>query len=211
MRVTGSDDQERGFSMIELLTVLAVLVILVALATLHIQPTLQEYQSNAAMDQVKGTLRQARELAISRRRGMFVDIQNDAQGRMAIQLYQASVAPNIPVLPALVTIPIESTVQVATFGAEVDTPDRFGVPPVSINGTGIEFGGAVVGPELGEFQEDGSFTDRNLVLLNGTVFLTPNNIANNMLLSGARAVTIMGTTGRIRSYHYSGAGWRQVE
>ncbi|HXQ27286.1 MAG TPA: prepilin-type N-terminal cleavage/methylation domain-containing protein [Candidatus Acidoferrales bacterium] len=200
-------NREIGFSLIEIMTVLLVMGILVSIAILKMEPTLQEYQSNAALDQVKGTLRQARELAISRRRCVYVNFANDVQGLMAIQLSQAPTSCTAPVGGPFLSIPIETTVQVITFGGEVDTPDGFGIPPAA--SVGVEFGG-VVGAG-GVFQTDGSFTNAAGGTVNGTVFLTPNNLATTNLLNGVRAVTIMGSTGRIRSYHYAGTGWRQVE
>jgi len=201
---------ERGFSLVELLTVGAILVIVSAIAILKMQPTLQEYQANAALDQVKGTLRQARELAISQRRVIQVSIQNDIQGYMSIRLTQVSVGGVAAAAPFL-SIPIESTMQVMTFGGELDTPDGFGIPLGGANGSGVEFGGVSGGPVIGFFQEDGSFTNAAVGPVNGTIFLTPANMAANNIRSGVRAVTVFGTTGRIRSYHYTGFGWRQIE
>ena len=201
---------ESGFSLVELLTVAAFLVIATAIAILKIQPTLQEYQANAALDQVKGTLRQARELAISQRRVIQVSIQNDVNGYMSMRLTQVS-AGNVVAAAPFLSIPIETTMQVVTFGGEVDTPDGFGIPLAGANGSGVQFGGVVGGPVIGLFQEDGSFTNAAVGPINGTIFLTPANLAVNNIRSGVRAVTVFGTTGRIRSFHYTGFGWRQIE
>jgi hypothetical protein len=98
------------------------------------------------------------------------------------------------------TVPIENNIRFLTYSSEVDTPDGFGISGVT---NGIEFGGVGGGPTSGmEFQSDGTFTDGNGNLINGTVFLGANNMP-----ASAGAVTVMGGTGRIRAYHGTGSGW----
>ena len=89
-----------------------------------------------------------------------------------------------------------------TFAGMPDTPDTFGVPG---GGSGIMFGSVTGGPPSGmEFQSDGTFTDGTGVPINGTVFMGITNIP-----ASARAVTVLGNTGRIRGYHGTGTGWFQ--
>jgi len=55
-----------------------------------------------------------------------------------------------------------------------------------------------------QFTTNGSFVDSGNTLVNGTVFL---GIPGNQ--STARAVTILGGTGRVREYHWDGAQWQE--
>ena len=74
-----------------------------------------------------------------------------------------------------------------------DTPDAFG------NGRAVNFGG----PTTVWFLADGSLTDANGVPVSGTVFLaTPSQPLS------ARAVTVLGPTGRIQGYRWDGKAWR---
>jgi hypothetical protein len=82
-----------------------------------------------------------------------------------------------------------------------DTPDAYG------NANPIEFESVANGPVGGMvFQSDGEFLDGATFLpINGTVFL---GITGQQ--STARAVTVLGTTGRVRGWKSTGAtAWYQ--
>ena len=189
-----------GFSMIELLVVIAVIFIISGMALFQLQPTWQQSESNAAVDQVKSTLRLARETAISQRRTIAVQFS----GNNTILLYQFAVVgttSTIATTPFL-TLPIEKNVTFITFNGMPDTPDAYGLPG---GGSGIMFEGVVGGPPSGmEFQSDGTFTDGTGLPINGTVFMGLTGIP-----ATARAVTVLGNTGRVRAYHGTGTGWFQ--
>ena len=70
----------RGFSVVELLTTVIILLVVSAMAVFQMQPMWQQIQANAGLDQVKSTLRQARELAISDRRTIVVQFLTAATG-----------------------------------------------------------------------------------------------------------------------------------
>lgn len=190
----------RGFSFIELLVVVGIIFIVSSMALFQMLPAWQQSQSNAAMDQVKSTLRQARETAISQRRTIAVQFT----GNNTISLYQfvvVGVTSTIAAAPFL-TIPIQSNVNFRTFAGMPDTPDAYGLPG---GGGGIMFGSVSGGPPSGmNFQSDGTFTDGTGIAINGTVFMGVANIP-----ASARAVVVLGNTGRIRGYHGTGTGWFQ--
>ena len=68
--MTPSDKRNRGFTLIETLVVILMSMTLMAISIFQLQPSMQLFRSRAATDQVKSTLRQARELAISERRSV---------------------------------------------------------------------------------------------------------------------------------------------
>jgi type II secretory pathway pseudopilin PulG len=178
------DKRNRGFTLIETLVVILMSMTLMAISIFQLQPAMQLFRSRAATDQVKSTLRQARELAISERRSVVVQFV----GSNTIQLFQVVEPANT----------IAST-PFLTLSGETDTPDGFGIPSTG----GIEFGGISGGPTTGmQFQSDGTFTDGSGNPINGTVFLGSPS-AN----SSAGAVTVLGNTGRVRRYYYSRSGW----
>ena len=190
-----SDKGHRGFTLIETLIVILMSMTLMAISIFQLQPAMQLFRSRAATDQVKSTLRQARELAISERRSVVIQFV----GNNTAQLFQVVEPANAIAATPFLTVPLEGSAQFMTFSGETDTPDSFGIPSTG----GIEFGGVAGGPTTGmQFQSDGTFTDGSGNPINGTVFLGSPNFK-----STAGAVTVLGNTGRVRRYYYSRSGW----
>lgn len=188
----GRQGPESGYTLIEFVVTSVIIVVVVAMAILQLVPTWRQNQSLAALDQVKTILRQARETAISERRTIVVTFTNNN----TINLFQVVEPANTVAANAFLTVPIENSVQFMTFTGEADTPDAFGLPTVP---TGTQFTGAVGSMQ---FNTDGSFGDSTGSPISGTVFLGVPNMP-----ASASAVTIMGTTGRVRSYRSTGSGW----
>lgn len=190
--------KEGGFTLIEMVVVVVIIMVILAMAILELQPTVQQFRANAGMDQVKGAMRQARELAISQRRTIVVQFV----GNNTIELFQVVEPGNVRAVNPFLTLPIENTVSFQTFAGEPDTPDAYGIPAVP---AGIDFNGVVGGPPIGmQFQSDGTFTDANGVPINGSIFLGIPNVKTS-----SRAVTILGPTGRIHAWHGTGLSWFQ--
>jgi len=192
---------EAGFSVIEMMLVVLVIFIVTAMAMIALQPTWQQFKANAGSAQVKGALRQARELAISDRTEVSVAFAVDAYGDEEVVLNEYVVKNGImtPSGTPYLTLPIESSVLYQVFPSLPDTPDSFG------NKSALYFNGAAyaTGTTL-LFQSDGTFTDAAGVPINGSIFMGIGTIA-----STGRAITILGTTGRIKSWASNGIGWFQ--
>src|SRR5216110_2223174 len=124
-----ADHQERGFTLLESLIVISMSMTILAISILQLQPTMQLFRSRAVTGQVKGTLRQARELAISERRSIVVQFA----GNNTIQLFEVLEPTNTMALTPFLTVSIGSGVQFMTFSGETDTPDGFGriFPPLN--------------------------------------------------------------------------------
>jgi type II secretory pathway pseudopilin PulG len=177
--------------MIETLIVIAVVLIVSAITIFKLQPMIQQVRANAAMDQVMGQLRMGREAAISERRNILVSFS----GNNTIQLTRVNVPAGQSVLS---TLAVEPSVVFMTFPGVPDTPDGFG------NAAPVYFEGINGGPVGMQFQSDGTFVDGAGNLVNGTVFLGIAGVP-----SSARAVTVLGATGRVRSYKSTPDGWIQ--
>ena len=195
LNVRRGGDQARGFSMIEMCVVVAIAMVIAGIAIVQAQPALQQIRANAAKDLVQGTLRRGREMAISDRRSVKVEFlvnppANPKGSYVRLTRLGGGVGPDT----VIVLIPIPGSVIYTTFPGEPDTPDGFG------NGGPIYFGGVNNGPAAGMiYQSDGTFAAATGVPINGTVFMgIPGQPTT------ARAVSILGTTGRVRSYHISG-------
>jgi Tfp pilus assembly protein FimT len=207
---------EGGFSVTELMIVMIIMFVVMAISVIQLQPTWQQIQANAGLDEVKSTLRQAREMSISQRRTIIVQFLTAASGtpclpsggvKNCIALTEMVVTPGNPPTQAAAAAPfqvtpIEHNVQFITYSGEPDTPDAFiGVAPTPPNGLYV---GATSGaPASGlEFQSDGTFTNGNVNPVNLTLFLGETNIPTT-----ARAVTILGNTGRVTWYQGTGKAW----
>ena len=183
-----------GFSLVEVMISLVVMSVIMAATIIEMQPLVQQMHANAGQNLILGQLRWARQLSIARRR----DIRVQLIGNNEIKLTQLPV-PGVG--GANVTISdvfLSPTVSFMTFPTEPDTPDAFG------NATPVCFG-AVAGcpnPPFMQFQSNGTFVDVNGIPINGTVFLGVANIPTS-----ARAITVLGTTGKIRTYKGTGSGW----
>ncbi|MGA7623216.1 MAG: type II secretion system protein [Candidatus Acidiferrales bacterium] len=199
---TGTDRQG-GFSLVELLVAVAIIMTICAMAVFTLKPALQNADCDAAMQQVVGQLRQAREFAITNRRYVQVTFTTVASIPQ-INLTQRNdlTAGAGAINPVLSTVAIHAPEQFY-FGGGPDTPDGLGQPLAS---AGIEFGGVSGGPVGGMlFQSDGELVDGTLYQpLSGTVFLGQNGPNTT-----SRAVTVLGATGRVRAWKGTGTGWAQ--
>ncbi|MGB8541804.1 MAG: type II secretion system protein [Candidatus Acidiferrales bacterium] len=201
-------NRERGFTMIELGVVIAIILIISAMAIFALQPSLQDAKYDNAMREVIDQLRQAREYAIANRRYVQVTfpivVIAGQPTQYQVVTTQKNVAPYGPVDAGadivLSTVPIQVPAQYFLFPGAPDTPDGFG------NASPIEFEGLNGGPVLGMmFQSDGELVDGLTFLpINGTVFIGFPNAA-----TASRAVTVLGGTGRIRGWKYTGTAWFQ--
>lgn len=185
--------REQGFSLIEVIVAIGIIMIVTAMAIVHLNPTRQQLQANGAMYQLASQLRLARELAITRRRYIQVEFLAGNQIRLTQLAIGVMGAPTV-----ISTVPIEAPIAFTLTPGAPDTPDLFG------NLFPIEFQGLNGGPPIMMFQSDGSFVSGTGNLLNGTVFMGMPNVN-----SAGRAVTVVGSTGRIRMYRYTGTAWIQ--
>jgi prepilin-type N-terminal cleavage/methylation domain-containing protein len=188
-------DQARGFSMIELVVVIAISLVIAGIAIIQARPALLQKRADTAKDLVQATLRRGRELAISDRRSVKVEFLVNPPANPPgsyVKLTRLGGGSDLDTMIALTPIP--GSVIYTTFAGEPDTPDGFG------NAAPVYFGGINDGPAAGMiYQSDGTFAAATGVPINGTIFM---GIAGQP--TTARAITILGTTGRVRSYHISG-------
>jgi prepilin-type N-terminal cleavage/methylation domain-containing protein len=188
-----SGNDQRGFSMIELVVVVSIILIITAISITQLKPNLQNARIDAAMRQVVESFRQAREFAITNRR--YVQVTFPANNQL--QLIQLNtLTPGAGGINTVLDTVTLSPPLIFTLDGMPDTPDAYG------NASPIVFESVANGPVGGMvFQSDGEFLDGATFLpINGTVFL---GIPGQQ--STARAVTVLGTTGRVRGWKSNGA------
>jgi prepilin-type N-terminal cleavage/methylation domain-containing protein len=178
-----------GFTLIEMMVTLAISAIVGGMATARLTDVRRTIQSDSAMRAVMAELNTARDMAVTERRNM--EVQFTGGNWIRVIRHEA---------PGIVTTPLRGVAleSNATFGLTVgvpDTPDAFG------NVNAVSFGTA----QSILFGTDGTLIDENGNPLNGTVFLTISGQQQT-----ARAVTVLGATGRIRGYRWFGGVWTRV-
>jgi type II secretory pathway pseudopilin PulG len=189
-------NREDGFTLLESVVVIGIMMILMGIAIVQSFGSRESYQANSAMDTVVAQLRVARELAITQRTDvqvMFVSAGATQQVQYMVLAQPGTKEANGPVIST--NLPSQTTFTL-TPGVP-DTPMKFG------NNAPIYIGNVSGGPAFMEFTSTGQFTDQTgFNTLNGTVFIGVSGQNNT-----ARAVTIMGGTGRVRPYSYTGVTW----
>jgi type II secretory pathway pseudopilin PulG len=199
--------KEQGFTLLESVVVIGIMMVLSGIAIIQSFGSLESYQANSAMDVVVSQLRVARQLAITQRRTVQVWVDNapesiDNRYHVKYQIQSAGTQTN-EVAGPIVSVPVPGQTQFVLEPGVQDTPMNFG------NKSAVYIGNPPIngGPPIMQFNPTGTFTDNSgITLIYGTIFI---GIPNRP--STARAVTIMGGTGRVRAYNYEGGslGWQE--
>jgi Tfp pilus assembly protein FimT len=176
-----------GFSMVEVCITMALMSIIGSFAVLNINGLLPGLRANEAMYQTVAQLRRARESAIAQRRNVELRFLGNKQIR--------SVRHDLPNGTTILSdIELNNGCQFSLFEDIPDSPDTFG------NAAAVDFGGATTLT----FLSDGTLVDNQNNPLSGSIFLGLPGKPET-----ARAVTILGATGRVRSYRWTGTEWIQ--
>lgn len=170
-----------------MMVVVAIMGMLGAMAMVEAVTARRSMQADGAMRLVMAQLSTARERAITERRYMEVTFV----GVNWVRTMRREVPAGTTVLT---NVALEGNAQFTDPAGIADTPDAFG------NGAAVSFASA---PFM--FSTDGSLIDNNGTPVNGTIFLA---IANQP--GSFRAVTVLGSVGRVRAYRWTGAQWNRV-
>ena len=186
---------DSGYNIIELLFVLGIMAVVAAMATAQIGAARPGMKADGAMRVVLGQMNAARELAIAQRKYMRLTFTVPSCSPGTPCNYSVGIIREDTPLATttLSNIPLEGGVQFTLVAGLPDTPDAFG------ESGGIDFGAAV----NVKFTPDGTLVNQDGAGANGTVF-----IAIPKLATSARAVTILGSTGRVRGYKWDGRQWK---
>jgi prepilin-type N-terminal cleavage/methylation domain-containing protein len=206
---------QKGFSMVELVIVVAVMLIVSAMAILSTGHPSTAARANNAADAVVDTLRQGRLLAITKRRNVLVSLTGTNQIQLTVQTLPGEAAPGTPIPVVLLNDGIKNALQFYVFPTLPNTP----MGPLGFgNTTAIDFE-AVNGGTVGSavmFSSSGS-----LVGAGGAAAANYNTVGNNDPInatifigspgdaSTARAITVTGATGRVRSFSWNGTVWKE--
>jgi type II secretory pathway pseudopilin PulG len=200
---------EQGFSLMEMVVVVGLAMVVMAFAVINTVGTSQNARANTAMDAVISQLRQAREMAIAKRRNVQVQFTAPNQIQLTILTLPGETVPPV-IAPTYLNDNVGGGLTFMVFSSLPDTPMNFG------NSTAISLqqptgGGAwtcmftTSGAFVGTAQSAATLyqaTNNNPV--NASLFLGVAGKSNT-----ARAVTVFGATGRVRSYYWTGSSWQE--
>jgi prepilin-type N-terminal cleavage/methylation domain-containing protein len=180
----------QGFSMVEVLMVIAIIGILSGAAAVVTPRMLSQSKADSAVTATLTTLRLVQERAVGERRNF--DVVFTAPNR--IQVYRVAVP---PATGRTLTndVRLETGQQFMQFPGVEDTPDDFG------DAAPLAFG---ITPTT-TFTSEGTFVDSSGDVLNGTIFL--GHLGQDA--TSARAITIFGATGLVRSWRWDGKRWTE--
>jgi type II secretory pathway pseudopilin PulG len=185
--------QNDGFSLVEIGIGLMLACTLAGFALINMGAVMPGIRANQAMYQTVSQLRQGRQLAIAQRR----EIQLRFTGDTGISLVRNEFPEGEHVLSE---VSLNKDCQfIKSDDIDMDTPDEFGPDELGEMGA-LDFGGA----DTLTFLSDGTLVDELGNPVNGTIFI---GLPDHPEM--ARAVTILGATGRIRGYRWTGEEWIQ--
>lgn len=201
----------RGFSLVELMIVVGIGMIMTGITFISLQPAIQDARINNAYDTALTQLRIARERAIAERTRYIVAFGANvpplaaagvpAPDAQSIQLWHWAVATPVSPPPALINsveLPYDVKFQ-AVAGLPNPGPDNWGTGAVALD---FDQGVGVGGLTYVMFMPDGSSQDELGNSNSGVLYLS-----RAASLASSKAVTVFGTTGRVRGWRLSGAAW----
>jgi Tfp pilus assembly protein FimT len=180
--------QNGGFSLVEVCVGLVLAVTLGSIGMVQTGEVLTGIRASGAMQLTISQLRNGRQMAIAQRRS----IQLQFLGNNQIRLVRNDPNNGTTILN---TVTLERDSQFIKYDQIVaDTPDALGM------NTAVYFGSATTYT----FRSDGTLVDQNWIPANGTI-----SIGQPGHPEAARAVTIVGATGRVRGYRWTGSQWQE--
>jgi prepilin-type N-terminal cleavage/methylation domain-containing protein len=205
-----SDRDALGFSLLEMLLVITIILILSGITFIALQPALNAAKVNEAYDNVLMSFRAARQRAIAERKQYIVVLGTPAPAGAAtplgapdgqsIQLFRWDATTGLAGAVQISTVELPTYITFQTISGLPDPgPDNFGTGSAALDFDYTANGGGTGGAgNLIVFMPDGSAQDTNGNILSGVSYL-----AHDRDLYSSRAITVFGTSGRIR-------GWRLV-
>jgi len=197
--------------MVELVTVVGMIMVLVGMAVMSTMSSTYASKANDAMFEVITQFRTAREIAVSKRRNVLVAFTAPNQIQLTVETLPGE-TPAAAIAPVFLNDGVTGGNIFYVYPGLPDTPMGFGnataldFAPASGGTAGLSIMFTTSGSLVGTTASSGFNVVGNSNPVNATVF---TGIAGKQ--NTARAVTVMGTTGRVRSYSWTGSAWQEEQ
>jgi prepilin-type N-terminal cleavage/methylation domain-containing protein len=196
--------RQAGFTLVELVTVVAIVMVLAGFAVISTFTTTQNSKANAASQAVVSQLRAARQMSISLRRNVLVTFTLPNKIQLAVETL-AGETPATAIAPVYLNDNAAGGAQFFQFSSMPDTPMGFGnssaitFQATSGGSSGLSVMYSSSGSMVGTTATSGFSSVGNSNPVNASIFIGfPGQP------STARAITVLGSTGRVRSYYWVG-------
>jgi Tfp pilus assembly protein FimT len=179
-------DDSLGFSLTECLVICAIFMIIASVGVVQLRSTITIVDADRAVNLVASQLTYAREIAVDQRRNVQVEFIGSNEIRITRHDGggETTVVSDVSLPPGFTySLPFDAG----------DTPDGYG------NETPVYFNAATSGTFLG----DGSFVNDDGVVMSGSIFTMNGSDIT------ARALTLTGASGRVRTYRFEGIQWAE--
>jgi len=186
---------ERGFSLVEILIVASLSAVLMGMALVQIGASRASMNADNAMRLVMTELNRARDTAVAQRRNVQITFPGASNEIQLLRIEIPTPAAGTTLLRRTI---LEGNIRFMLPAGTPDTTDAFGA------GSALDFDGAM--PNNVMFNSDGMLVHRTTgTVINGTIFMAAPNDQ-----FATRAITVLGSTGRVRAYKRLSSAWGRV-
>jgi type II secretory pathway pseudopilin PulG len=194
---------QQGFSLVELVTVVGITFVLASMAIVSTRSSTYASRANDAMFEVISQMRTAREIAVTKRRNVLVTFTAPNEIQLTVETLPGE-APATAIAPVFLNDGVPGGNIFYVYPGVPDTPMGFGnssaltFTPASGGTAGLAIMFSTSGSLVGTTGASGFSTVGNNNPVNASIFTGIAGQPNTV-----RAVTVMGTTGRVRSYSWT--------
>ena len=210
-RLLSANNPEAGASIIEIVIVLAAMVILTAMSIPYLANYKKLYKSEDQAIKVMDLMREASQMALTRRRTMRLEIDLTDNALLIIDQTPNAAGTLVKKIP--LELARDVRMDVAPSSITKPNPPNYADAAFATDATGHLVGASTVTGHnvwAARFKSDGTVVNASDVPLSATIYVWPpvssgSGTARNT--GEVRAITMFGGSGAIRYWKYSGSAW----